>query len=324
MAWRNTWTAIRTPIVNTLSPADPAPEQAWGKRMVAVGVRAAQKFWAHGGLFSSAAISFYALFSILPLVILFLVVLQVFVPYDLVQRNLGRMFGLTDTDVVLRTVRDAYTQQGTFGWVGTVTLIFAAAGVFGAVQVALDRVWECRGRMVHVRFLVGVLTMAASLLIFLGMLLATVYAFRFIRTSVVGGWLGWPRTPPRGTGSALAIATGLGQFGIFWTGYRFLPSVPVRWRDALPGAVFASVVWHAIAYGLSWYLDTIADYTILYHSLAVVAALLVWLYGLSASFLLGAEFVAQRTLWPQGRGDPKWRQPVRSPLPTGQGPSPAR
>jgi len=291
---------------------------------MALFARAVHKFWEHGDFFSSAAISFYALFSILPLVILLLVGLQAFYPYTLVQRNLGRLFGLTESDVILRTVRDAYAQEATLGWVGIITLIFAATGVFTALQVALDRIWESRGRTVHIRFLVGVLTMGASLLIFLGMLIGTVYVFRFIRTSEIGVLLGWPRTPPRGTGNALTIATGLAQFGIFWTGYRFLPSVPVRWRDALPGAVVAAVVWHAIAYGLSWYLGTVADYSSLYHSLGVIVALLVWVYGLCASFLLGAEFVAQRTLWPLGGGDPRWRQPVPSPAPAARGPPSTR
>jgi membrane protein len=167
-----------------------------------------------------------------------------------------------------------------------------------------------------------VLTMAASLLIFVAMLIGTVYVFRFIRTSVVGEWLGWPRTPPRGSGHALSIAAALAQFGIFWTGYRFLPNVPVRWRDALPGALVAAVVWHALGYVLGWYLGTVADYSTLYHQLAIIVALLVWVYGLSASFLLGAEFVAQRTLWPLGGGDPRWRQPVQAPA--AQGPPPKR
>lgn len=292
---KETWTVIRRPLLRTLASADPAPEAPWTHHAAATFVRALQKFWEHGDLFSSAAISFYALFSVLPLVMLFLVALQTIIPYERVEHNLGRLFGLTDTDVVLQTVRDAYAHQGALGWIGAVTLIIAATGVFTAVQLALDKVWEIRGRGVHIRFLVGVLTMALSLLIFVGMLLATVFVFRFIRSSVIGEWLGWPQTPPRGAGSAWTITSSLAQFGIFWTGYRFLPSARVRWRDALPGALVAAIVWHAIAVALSWYLSTIAEYTTLYHSLAAIVALMVWVYGLSATFLLGAEFVALRT-----------------------------
>jgi membrane protein len=292
---KDTWTVIRGPLLRTLNPADPAPEAPWTRHVAATFLRAIQKFWEHGDLFSSAAISFYALFSVLPLVMLFLVALQTIVPYERLEHNLGRLFGLTDTDLVLQTIRDAYSQQSALGWLGAVTLILAATGVFTAVQFALDRVWEIRGRGVHVRFLVGVLTMALSLLIFVGMLLATVFVFRFIRSSVIGEWLGWPQTPPRGAGNAWTIATWLAQFSIFWTGYRFLPSARVQWRDALPGALVAAIVWHVIAIAIGWYLGTVSEYTTLYHSLAAIVALMVWVYSLSATFLLGAEFVALRT-----------------------------
>jgi membrane protein len=292
------------------------------RRFVLSLVRAAEKFWEHGDLFASAAISFYALFSLLPLVMLFLAGLQLFFPYQAVQRNLGRLFGMTTNDVVLQTIRSAYAQEATLGWVGAIALILAAGGVFTALQVALDRVWECRGRFFHTRFFIGVMTMAASLLIFLAMLIGTVFVFRLIRTTVVGEWLGWPRVPGRGAGNALTIATGLAQFGIFWIGYRFLPNAPVRWRDALPGAAIAAILWHAMAYVLAWYLGTIADYSTLYHSLSVIIALLVWVYGLTSSFMLGAEIVAQHTRWPQGRGGSLWQQPL--PPPTGQEPPAGR
>ncbi len=267
-------------------------------------VRALDGFWRHGNLFSAAAISFSALFSLLPLAILFLVGLQVFVPEERLVRGMGRLFGgLTDTDIILRTVREAYIQKRSFGLIGAVTLIIAATGVFASVQAALDRVWECRGRVFHLRFLVGALTMASSLLIFLGMLLATILVYRLIRLSALGVLLGWPQTPgpsPGQAGGALTVATALAQFSIFWVGYRFLPNAFVRWRDAWPGALLATGVWHLISYGLSWYLARVADYATLYHQLQAIMALLASVYGLTCSFLLGAEFVVQWTAEPYG------------------------
>ncbi len=121
-------------------------------------------FWRHGDLFSAAAISFSALFSLLPLAILLLVGLQVFVPEERVVRGMGRpLGGLSDTNLILRTVRETYVQQRSFGLIDAVTLIIAATGVFASVQAALDRIWECRGRVFHLRFLVGALTTASSL-----------------------------------------------------------------------------------------------------------------------------------------------------------------
>ena len=301
-------------------PALASPEKSSIGRGAMAVARAVQKFWEHGDLFSGAAIIYYALFSLLPLALLLLLALQTLYSSETVTRNLGRLFGLTRADIVFETVRGAYAEHQSLGWVGFVTLVLAAAVVFSAVQAALDRVWEVRGRTVLTRFLIGILIMAASLLIFLGMLVGTALTFRLIRTTLIGEWLGWPRIPPRGTRNALGIASALSQFTIFWTGYRFLPNVPVRWRDALPGALIAACIWHGIAYLLGWYLGWVVDYTTLYHSLGAILALLVWVYGLSCTFLFGAEIVAQRTSWPGGRSAAKWREPVPPAAPAVEGP----
>ncbi len=74
-------------------------------------VRALDGFWRHGNLFSAAAISFSALFSLLPLAILFLVGLQVFIPEERLVRGMGRLFGgLTDTDM---WTAEPYGPEGT-------------------------------------------------------------------------------------------------------------------------------------------------------------------------------------------------------------------
>jgi membrane protein len=262
--------------------------------------RAFERFWRHGDLFPAAAISFYAIFSLLPLAILFLVSLQVlFGPAAPIARNIGRIFGgLSDSDILLRTIREAYTQHGRLGWLGGVTLIAAAAGVFGAVQTALNRVWEVPGRHFHLQFLFGVLMMATSLLVFLGMIMLIVMTMRFLRAGEVGMLLGHPRLPRSGPLSGLSISTGVAQFFVFWVGYRLLPNVRIRWRDAWLGAAAAAVLWHIIAIGLGWYLATVADYNTLYHQVQAIMVLLVWVYALACCFLFGAEFVAEWTPYP--------------------------
>lgn len=261
--------------------------------------RALRRFWRHGDFFSGAAIGFYALFSLLPLLILLLVILQAIFPAVRIESGISRLFGDSkNADLLIRTVREAYEQRASLGWLGSVTLILAAAGVFGALQTALDRVWESHGRLFPLRVAVGILMMAATLLIFLGILVTIGLVFREIRFSALGALLGWPRAPGRGGGGGhvLALTMTLAQFGIFWVGYRFLPSVPVRWRNAWPGALLAAVSWQLAGYVLGWYLGTVADYTSLYHSLGAVLALLVWVYVLACTFLLGAEFVVQWSL----------------------------
>ncbi len=66
-----------------------------------------------------------------------------------------------------------------------------------------------------------------------------------------------------------------------------------RWRETLPGAAIATVTWFlaTLLYGL--YVTRFADYSVVYGSLGAGIATLVWLYMVSLSVLIGAEFNAQ-------------------------------
>jgi membrane protein len=64
------------------------------------------------------------------------------------------------------------------------------------------------------------------------------------------------------------------------------------WHSVLPGAALATGMWFAATMLFGWYLRRYADYSILYGSLGVGVALLVWMYMISLVILVGAEFNA--------------------------------
>ncbi len=64
------------------------------------------------------------------------------------------------------------------------------------------------------------------------------------------------------------------------------------WHSVLPGSLLATAMWFAATLGFGWYLQRYADYSILYGSLGVGIALLVWMYMVSLVILIGAEFNA--------------------------------
>jgi membrane protein len=71
------------------------------------------------------------------------------------------------------------------------------------------------------------------------------------------------------------------------------------WHSVLPGATLATALWFAATAVFGWYLQRYADYSILYGSLGVGIALLVWMYMTSLAVLVGAEFNAM--LFPRAR-----------------------
>jgi membrane protein len=65
-----------------------------------------------------------------------------------------------------------------------------------------------------------------------------------------------------------------------------------RWHSILPGATLATSMWFGATLLFGWHLNHYADYSIIYGSLGVGIALLVWMYLLSFVVLVGAEFNA--------------------------------
>ena len=70
------------------------------------------------------------------------------------------------------------------------------------------------------------------------------------------------------------------------------------WHSVLPGAVLATAMWLISTAFFGWYLQHYADYSVIYGSLGVGIALLVWMYLISLVVLIGAEFNAM--LFPRG------------------------
>jgi len=64
------------------------------------------------------------------------------------------------------------------------------------------------------------------------------------------------------------------------------------WHSVLPGATLATIMWFIVTTIFGWYLQNYADYSVIYGSLGVAIALLVWMYLISLVILIGAEFNA--------------------------------
>src|SRR5882757_244416 len=70
------------------------------------------------------------------------------------------------------------------------------------------------------------------------------------------------------------------------------------WHSVIPGAALATGLWLSATAFFGWYLQRYADYSIIYGSLGVSIALLVWMYLISLVVLIGSEFNAM--LFPRG------------------------
>ena len=94
---------------------------------------------------------------------------------------------------------------------------------------------------------------------------------------------------------AIAILTSIAVIQLIY--HNAVPRTQ-PWHSVLPGAVLATAMWLISTALFGWYLQHYADYSVIYGSLGVGIALLVWMYLISLVVLIGAEFNAM--LFPSG------------------------
>jgi membrane protein len=87
----------------------------------------------------------------------------------------------------------------------------------------------------------------------------------------------------------IAILTSIAVIGLIY--HNAVPRTQ-PWHSVLPGAALATGMWFAATLFFGWYLQRYADYSVIYGSLGVGIALLVWMYLISLVILMGAEFNA--------------------------------
>lgn len=94
--------------------------------------------------------------------------------------------------------------------------------------------------------------------------------------------------------------------------YRFTPNYPVRWSDAMAGAVTAGILLELLKRGFGLYVTTFPTYQTVYGALATIPIFLIWMYVLWNVVLWGAEMAAAL---------PEWRSGVRRDESMQRGPS---
>ena len=74
--------------------------------------------------------------------------------------------------------------------------------------------------------------------------------------------------------------------------YKFAPDKHYPFKEVLPGAFAATVIWQIISFGLSIYVNNFANYSATYGSLGGVIVLMLWFYLTGLTFVLGGEINA--------------------------------
>jgi len=246
-----------------------------------------------------ASLSYYAIFSVFPLLLLAVTGVGFLLGEGPEAR--GRVLAAFDAsgpeirallDQTLKNMQEQKTARGVGAVIGVVTLIFGASGVFGELDTALNVIWRCpepktEGVVEAVK--VAVKGKATSFGLVLGAAvlvlgsLATSTAIGAISTSaarVVSIPWAWQLVELGVSAAFLSV--------VFAAIFRVVPACPIPWRDVLPAAVFTTVLFSALKRLLAYYLAHLGGYGA-YGAVGAVLAMLTWIYVLSLLVFFGAE-----------------------------------
>jgi membrane protein len=243
----------------------------------------------------AASIAYYALLSLFPFLLLIISMLGSITADDadrLAVLSFVFRYFPTQLDFVTRQL-DAFRQAPLrFGIAGSVALIWASLGVFGAVTNAVNEAWgvETQRNFLKHRLVSFLMLVAAGLVMILGLLLVS--AINVAQASWFGLMLSrFHSLVVLQTLTIQYAATILLILGVGLVFY-FIPNAKTRFRDVWVGAVLTGVLWRAAFDGFSWYIGKNSRLTLINGSIAAVIVFLLWIYVSAVILMYGVEFTA--------------------------------
>jgi YihY family inner membrane protein len=260
--------------------------------------RVLRQFQVHRGLLLAAAIAYYALLALVPLVILLLVALSQVINeaqlLDLLHRYLEQLVP-GESDLILNQVAQFLGQRQVLGWTMAGTLLLFSAAAFGALENAMTVIFSHRHTVHQRNWLMSLLLPYLAVLLLGFGLLAMSLFIGLLQGLIIGEIrLFGGQWSLSGLQTLALYAVGLlSQIAVLTLIYRLMPVGRLPWRHALLGGVIAGLLWEGVRAGLVWYLANLSAVNVVYGSLAGVVIVLMTLDAMGVIILLGAQVIAE-------------------------------
>jgi membrane protein len=254
---------------------------------------------------ASAGLAYYTFFSIFPLMLVFIAVGSNFLDshqvFNTVTQFIQEALPIS-RQVINENLEHILQERDTAGIVSLLILLWSASGMFTNLAYNINLAWPLATRRNFLQNRLVGLWMIAGLigLIILSLILSWLAArlpfMRLDETSLAN--LVFLRL-------VSALGSWLMIFLVFLTLYHWIPTLRVRWRATLWGALLASLAWKAAIAGFGWYLGSgFGQYQLVYGSLGAIVAFLFLIYIISIITLFGAHLSAAIESWESERAHP--------------------
>jgi membrane protein len=259
---------------------------------------AVSQWGAHKDSKAGAAIAYYSIFSIGPLIVVVIAIAALVFGREGVQAevisSLKGLVGDQGAEAVDKMLSGAGSKgEGIFaGVIGTVALLYAAISVVMQLKEAMNTVWDVEtppgsGIWGFVRSYVlsFAAVLALGFLLLVSMLLSAAIAAFF---KLVGSFL------PEILIQAAGVATSFIVIGLlFALMFKLLPDAEVRWRDVWLGAIGTAALFEIGKFLIGFYIGK-QGLESKFGASASIVVVLIWVYYSAQIVLLGAEFTRAR------------------------------
>jgi membrane protein len=244
-----------------------------------------------------AAISYYTVFSLAPLLLIVISVAGLVFGDEAVRGELfGQLAGLMGADAA-KAIQEmlAGVSKPTHGVIGTAVglliLLVGATTVFGELQDALDRIWRAPERpkgaglwgLIRARLLsFGMILCLAFLLVVSLVMGAVISALGKWWGPLFGGWEVLAQVVNLAVGFAIVTV-------IFAVIYKMMPRVHIKWHDVWIGALVTAVLFTIGKFLIGLYIGK-SGVASGFGAAGSIVIIFIWVYYSAQIFLLGAEF----------------------------------
>jgi membrane protein len=263
---------------------------------------AVTEWMAHRAASKGAALAFYSLFSLAPILVLVIAVAGFFYGREAAQgqllNELRGLVGPQGAETIQAILAGAQNKDsGLFATIiASVLLVVGATSAFSELKDSLDEIWDMPPPKdaswwdtVRTRLLSFGLILTLGLLLMTSLVVSAALSVveKYLggiwhSTTVILGWVAW------GFGF-LVIAT---MFGAI---YKLLPRAKLSWHDVSIGALGTAIMFMVGKFAIGLYIGN-SGTTDSFGAAGSMIALLLWVYYSAQIFFLGAEFARQYAL----------------------------
>ncbi len=247
------------------------------------------------GAEASAALAYYTLFSLFPLLLIIVSVGSFFADKGVIEQRLIELLPdiiPVSQDFIINNIREVFVNRGGITVLAFFGLIWSATAVFTVIMRNINAAWPAAAprSYLRMRLLSLVLVIALAVLFIFSSFTIT------FKQLIIN--LGFSSTFESiwslfSTNIARAIISNILRVLLFFALYFWTPQIKVKKIAAITGAIVTAFLWQLLSTIFSSYMSSgLASYDIVYGSLGKIVALLAWVYFSVYVVLMGAHLTS--------------------------------